>query len=48
MPKLFIFCWLLFLVVKINTATFEVDMTNHRQDISKKQIQQQSPESPHK
>ena len=32
------FCWLLPLLVKIDVATFEVNMTNHSQDIAKKQL----------
>ena len=35
------FCWLLPLLVKIDVATFEVNMTNHSQDIAKKHFQQQ-------
>ena len=42
------FCWLLFLLVKTDTAIFEVNMTNHSQDITKKQFQQQLVAPPHK
>ena len=36
-----IFCWLLHLLLKIDAATFEVNMTNHSQDITRKQYQRQ-------
>ena len=42
-----IFSWLFLLLVKIDTATFEVNMTNHSQDITKKQFQQQLTVLPH-
>ena len=42
------FCWLLLLLVKIDAAIFEVNMTNHSQDITKKQFQQQLVVPPHK
>ena len=36
-----IFCWPLPFLVKIDTTIFEVNMTNHSQDITKKQFQRQ-------
>ena len=37
--QVLIICWLLPLLFKIYTATFEVNITNHSQDIKEKQFQ---------
>ena len=37
--QMLIFCWLLTLFLKNGVATFDVSMTNHSQDITKKQFQ---------
>lgn len=36
-----LFCWLLTLLVKNDAAIFEVNMTNHSQDITKNQFKRQ-------
>ena len=46
--QLLMFCWLLPLLVKTDVATLEVNITDHFQDITKKQFQRKQTVPLHK
>ena len=46
--QVMVFSWLYLLVVKSEAATFEVNLTNHIQDNTKKDFRRQSTIHPHK